>query len=100
MKIARKACRHCAFTKHHLGTKEEVREILARLAYEGKLLSCHEYTETTICASHARKEGIKGERQIARGDLKQKYAHITKKKKDACGLGGAKMIIDLDINVL
>ena len=89
MKIARKACRHCAFTKHHLGTKDEVREALGVLAAEGKLLSCHEYSKPTICASHAAKNGIKGEKEICRGDLKQQYAHITKQEKDKCGLNGS-----------
>lgn len=88
MKIARKACRHCAFTKHHLGIKEEICEVLGTLALEGKLLQCHEYSEPTICASHANKEKVKGERQAARGDLKQKYTYITKQEKDRCGLRG------------
>lgn len=90
-KIALKPCRHCAFTKHHLGTKEEIFEVMARLAQTGAVLGCHEYTESTACASHAKKLGLKGELQTSRGDLKQKYAHITKAEKDKCGLGGFKL---------
>lgn len=93
MKIALKACRHCAFTKHHLGTKEEIRDAIGILNSQNKLLQCHEYSEPTICASHAARRKIKGIKQTTRGDLKQKYAHITKKQKDLCGLGGKVHII-------
>lgn len=93
--IALKPCRHCAFTKHHLGTKDEVREVLAHLEQEGKVLQCHEYSNAHLCASHCVRKGIKGERAKVRGDLKHKYANITKQQKDACGLGGVKFNTEL-----
>lgn len=92
--IALKPCRHCAFTRHHLGTKDEVREALAHLKACGANLACHEYTEPTICANWARKYDIKGKRRPARGDLKRKYAHITRAEKDRGGLGGLKLLLE------
>ena len=90
MLIARKACRHCAFSKHHLGTKERNREEIGWLESLGKVLQCHEYSKPTMCAGHCAKLGIKGKREEARGDLKHKYAYVTKEQKDAATLGGIK----------
>lgn len=85
-KIALKPCRHCAFTKNHLGTKEVVRESIEILNQRGAILACHEYSEYVLCASHCAKKKIKGERQKAKGDLYLKYAYITKDQKDNCAL--------------
>jgi hypothetical protein len=38
---------------------------------------------------------VKGKRQPCRGDLKQKYAHMKKEKKDRCGLGGIKLLTEI-----
>lgn len=92
--IALKSCRHCAFTKHHLGTKSEVKEAMAYLISCGENLHCHEYAEPTICAVWARKYGIKGTRRPGRGELKHKYAHITKAEKVKCGIGGVKFLVE------
>lgn len=90
-KIALKACRHCAFTRHHLGTHEEVVAALDILAQSGYSLKCHEYSEPTVCASFAAKNKIKGELRQCKGDLKAQYGNITKAQKESCGLGGLKI---------
>jgi hypothetical protein len=95
MKIALKPCRHCAFTKHHLGTKEEVTAAIALLESEGKTLCCHEYSEPTMCASHCAKKGIKGTRQISKGDLYSRYANMSRAIMNTCGLGGIKLLVEV-----
>lgn len=92
MKIALKPCQHCAFTKKHLGTPDEIRETIGLLAMEGKILLCHEYSEPTFCASHCARKGIKGKRADSKGDLCSHYSHMTRQQMNKCGLGGLKLV--------
>jgi hypothetical protein len=47
-----------------------------------------------VCVSLCKK-GIKGTRQISKGDLYSRYANMPRAIMNTCGLGGIKLLVEV-----
>lgn len=89
-KARSKPCRHCLFTNNHLGTATRAAEEKAAIAMGiHEHFYCHEHSAKTLCNGFCRKypERVPQETVFsnANGDLKAKYAHMSRQQLDSCG---------------
>lgn len=90
MKARSKPCRHCAYTKNHIGTAERIIELKGAIN-SGVIQSftCHEHTEETLCHGFCKEnpdrvpDGTVFSHQ--NGDKKATFAHLSREQLMACG---------------
>lgn len=79
MKVRKKPCRHCLFTKCHLG--KNIEELRGQALQAPKPFQCHEHTEQVICNGYYARipENVPDPQKINyNGDLKSKFSQMSK----------------------
>jgi hypothetical protein len=98
-KVRKKPCRHCLYTKNHLGDPVCISEIRGRAAENPTGFKCHEHSEPVICCMWARNKGLGNEhtqdpvlnyREMIseNGDLKSKFSNLTREQMNQYTIGG------------
>jgi hypothetical protein len=82
--IRKKPCRHCLFTKNHVGSSEDIEHVRGVINSNTGVFMCHEHSAAVVCCSYASKHGIKGRKVAENGDLKPKYSNMSRKELDSC----------------
>lgn len=92
MKVRKKSCRHCLFTKHAVVNHSTLPEQRAEVLSLGKPFICHEHScNTVMCAGQAARlpELALGMEKISyNGDLKHKFSQMTKEQRNAYSVNG------------
>lgn len=81
--VAKKCCRHCAYTKNHLGEPSKLSEIKSAISASPTLFKCHEHSDRVICANFHRLyperfEGKKVVIKYEKGDKRSEFSHLTR----------------------
>lgn len=91
MKVRKKPCRHCLFTKHAVVDRNTLIQQRDIILSSDRPFQCHEHSDKVMCASQAvkRSDLSKGMEIIhCNGDLKHKYSNMTKEERNKYTVGG------------
>jgi hypothetical protein len=94
IKVRKKPCRHCLFTKNALGTPEAVAGSRMDVQGSGKPFQCHEHSEAMVCCMDYRQQPdkVSGAVEMANynGDLKAHFSQMPKAQMDEYSYLGIK----------
>jgi len=91
MKVRKKPCRHCLFTKHACVIEPAIQRAIA--LQSPKPFECHEHSDKVVCCGYYARlpDNVDNPEKISyNGDLKSKFAQMTKVELNSWSVGGGK----------